>query len=144
VRGYPTHLGYAAIPDALSSEEASAVQPVPRLEAPPQPRRTPFDSAMNVVLQSTDRVLIESVRLALGAEGIDVVLNDESGAALPFVPVRVLVSSADFARAREIVRDLVPTAAASVVQPSARRIWNLVLLALVALLLVLCGNLLIG
>ena len=79
---------------------------------------------MNVVLQSTDRVLIESVRLALGAEGIDVVLNDESGAALPFVPVRVLVSSADFARAREIVRDLVPTAAASVVQPSARRIWT--------------------
>ncbi len=99
---------------------------------------------MNVVLQSTDRVLIESVRLALAAEGIDIVLNDESGAALPFVPVRVLVSSADFARAREIVRDLVPTAAASVVQPSARRIWNIVLLALVALFLVLCGNLLIG
>jgi hypothetical protein len=27
VRGYPTSLGYAAIPDALSSEQASALQP---------------------------------------------------------------------------------------------------------------------
>lgn len=57
---------------------------------------------MNVVLQSTDRALIESVRLALAGEGIDIVLNDESGAALPFVPMKVLVSGADFDRAREM------------------------------------------
>ena len=29
VRGYPTLLGYAAIPDALSSQQASALQPLP-------------------------------------------------------------------------------------------------------------------
>ena len=99
---------------------------------------------MNLVLQSTDRVLIESVRLALAGEGIEVVLNDESGAALPFIPVKVLVSNDDFARAREIVRDLAPAAESATPQPTGRRLWSLVLLALAVLLLVVCGNLLIG
>ena len=99
---------------------------------------------MNLVLQSTDRVLIESVRLALAGEGIEVVLNDESGAALPFIPIKVLVSNEDFARAREIVRDLAPSAESATPRPSARRLWSLVLLALAVLLLIVCGNLLIG
>ncbi|OLC85788.1 MAG: hypothetical protein DMD38_05540 [Gemmatimonadetes bacterium] len=99
---------------------------------------------MNLVLQSTDRVLIESVRLALAGEGIEVVLNDESGAALPFVPVKVLVSSVDFKRAREIVRDLVPTSPSSSVPRANRRFWSVVLLALAILLLIFFGNILIG
>ena len=99
---------------------------------------------MNLVLQSTDRVLIESVRLALAAEGIEVVLNDESGAALPFVPVKVLVSSVDFERAREIVRDLAPTPPSSSVAPANRRFWSVILLALAILLLIVCGNILLG
>ncbi len=99
---------------------------------------------MNLVLQSTDRVLIESVRLALAGEGIEVVLNDESGAALPFVPVKVLVSSADFERAREIVRDLAPTPLSASVPPVKRRFWSVILLALAILLLILCGNILLG
>ncbi len=99
---------------------------------------------MNLVLQSTDRVLIESVRLALAGEGIEVVLNDESGAALPFVPVKVLVSSADFERAREIVRDLAPTPPSAGAPPAQRRIWSVILLALAILLLILCGNILLG
>ncbi len=99
---------------------------------------------MNLILQSTDRVLIESVRLALAGEGIEVVLNDESGAALPFVPVKVLVSSIDFERAREIVRDLAPTAPSSSVPRANRRFWSLMLLALAILLLIFCGNILLG
>src|SRR5467141_2065671 len=99
---------------------------------------------MNLLLQTTDRVLIESVRLALAGEGIEVVLNDESGAALPFVPVKVLVSSTDLQRAREIVRDLVPTPPPSSVVRGGRRFWSVILLALAIFLLIFCGNLLIG
>lgn len=99
---------------------------------------------MNLVLQSTDRVLIESVRLALAGEGIGVVLNDESGAALPFVPVKVLVASADFERAREIIRDLAPAPLSSSVPPTRRRLWSVILLAAAILLLIVCGSLLIG
>jgi len=99
---------------------------------------------MNLVLQSTDRSLIESVRLALAGEGIEVVLNDESGAALPFLPVKVLVSSADFERAREIVRDLAPTPPPAGASLANRRFWSVILLALAILLLILCGNILLG
>jgi hypothetical protein len=106
--------------------------------------RDSLDSAMNLVLQSTDRVLIESVRLALIAEGIEVVLNDEAGAALPFIPVKVLVSDADFERAREIVRDLAPISPSASVAPRRRRFWNIILLVLVTFLLIFCGNLLLG
>jgi len=100
---------------------------------------------MNLVLQSADRVLIESVRVALVGEGIEVVLNDESGAALPFVPVKVLVSSADTDRAREIVRDFMPgPASSSAPPPSRRRLLSVILLVAAILLLIYCGNLLIG
>ena len=99
---------------------------------------------LNLVLQSTDRVLIESVRLALVGEGIEVVLNDESGAALPFLPVKVLVSSADFDRAREIVRDLTPAPPPSSVTPTRRRVLSVILLVSALLLLIYCGSLLIG
>ncbi len=99
---------------------------------------------MNLVLQSTDRVLIESVRLALVGEGIEVVLNDESGAALPFLPVKVLVSSADFDRAREIVRDLSLARPSSNVPPTRRRLLSVILLMAAILLLIYCGSLLIG
>ncbi len=99
---------------------------------------------MNLVLQSTDRVLIESVRLGLVGEGIEVVLNDESGAALPFLPVKVLVSSANFDRAREIVRDLSPARPSSNVPPTRRRLLSVILLVAAILLLIYCGSLLIG
>ena len=99
---------------------------------------------MNLVLQSTDRVLIESVRLALAGEGIEVVLNDESGAALPFVPVKVLVPNADFERARQIVRDLAPTPPSSSAAPTTRRFGRVLLLALAILLLIFCGSILLG
>jgi hypothetical protein len=99
---------------------------------------------LNLVLQSADRVLIESVRLALVGEGIEVVLNDESGATLPFLPVKVLVSSADFDRAREIVRDLTPAPPRSSVTPTRRRVLSVILLVSALLLLIYCGSLLIG
>src|SRR6266480_5941534 len=89
---------------------------------------------MNLLLQSTDRVLIESVRLALAGEGIEVVLNDESGAALPFLPVKVLVTSADYDRAREIVRDLTPAPPSSTVPPARRRLLSVMLLVAAILL----------
>ena len=99
---------------------------------------------MNVVLQSTDRVLIESVRLALAGEGIEVVVNDESGAALPFVPVKILVPSADLERAREIVRDFAPAPTSSGVPRTRRRFWSVILLVAAMLLLIFCGEILIG
>ena len=100
---------------------------------------------MNLVLQSTDRVLIESVRVALVGEGIEVVLNDESGAALPFLPVKILVSSTDIDRAREIVRDLMPAPpSSSALPPIRRRLLSIILLVAAILLLIYCGNLLIG
>jgi hypothetical protein len=99
---------------------------------------------MNVVLQSTDRVLIESVRLALAGEGIEVVLNDESGAALPFVPVKILVPGADLERAREIVRGFVPAPPSSGVPRTGRRFWSVILLVAAMFLLIVCGAILIG
>jgi hypothetical protein len=99
---------------------------------------------MNLVLQSTDRVLIESVRVALVGEGIEVVLNDESGAALPFLPVKILVSGTDIDRAREIVRDLMPAPPSSSAPPTRRRLLSVILLVAAILLLIYCGNLLIG
>ena len=99
---------------------------------------------MNVVLRSTDRVLIESVRIALAAEGIVAVLRDESGAALPFLPIAVLVSDDDFARAQDVVRDLAPTPTPVPVRPLARRVWRLVLAVLILGFIVVCGALLGG
>jgi len=98
---------------------------------------------MNAVLRTTDRSLIESVRLALEAEGIAVVLDQESGA-IPFVPVTVFVAESDFDRARQIVRDLAPPLTVVKDDQPSPRLWRVALIAIVILILILCGRIFIG
>jgi hypothetical protein len=95
------------------------------------------------ILTTTDRVLVESVRVALEADGIDVVVEGDAVTALPFIPLTVLVSDADTTQAQNVVRDLNATPA---VQSEGwrRRSARLALVALLILLIIACGELLIG
>ena len=98
---------------------------------------------MIVILTTTDRPLVETVRATLEASGIAVVVEGDAVTALPFVPVKVLVSNSDVAHAQELVGDLIRPA---VVRYGAAR-WHwarLVLAAILILVLMVCGNLLIG
>lgn len=96
---------------------------------------------MKTLLKSTDRALIENLRIALEAENIAVVVQEASSAALPFLPATVLVPDTEFSKAREIVAELVPAAAAIVVPSAApsRRIGRGLLLAAVILAIIACG-----
>jgi len=89
------------------------------------------------VLKTTDRSLVESLLIALDAEGIDALAN-ESG--LPFIPVSVsVVDEAEVERALAALRGLqvrnpesVPPA--SWFQPT----WRFALLVLLVATLILC------
>jgi len=89
------------------------------------------------VLKTTDRSLVESLLIALDAEGIDALAN-ESG--LPFIPVSVsVVDDAEFEQALAALRSLQARSPESVPQTSRfRRTWRFALLVLLAAVLVLC------
>ena len=94
---------------------------------------------MKAILRTTDRSLIESVRLALEAEGIAVVLDQEWGA-IPFVPVAVSVAEPDVERARQVIRDVVsPLTVVRDDQPSPR-LWRMVFIAIVIFVILLFGR----
>ena len=97
---------------------------------------------MRAVLRTTDRSLIESVRLALEAEGIAVVLDQELGA-IPFIPVAVFVAEADLDRARRIIRDLVPPLTVVKDDPPSPRLWRVAFIGVVILLIILLGRIFI-
>ena len=101
---------------------------------------------MKPVLRTTDRALIETLRLELESEGIAVALDPESaGAALPFLPVTVMVPDSALLRALEVARELAPTTLADTnARTPSRRLWQGILLALVLLALIVCGTLLVG
>lgn len=61
---------------------------------------------MKTILSTTDRALVESLRLALDAEGIPAVVQNDTGSPLPMIPVTVLVQDADYERGQAIARDL--------------------------------------
>jgi hypothetical protein len=61
---------------------------------------------MKSVLSTTDRSLVESLRLALEAEGIQAVVQNDAGSPLPMIPVNVLVQDADYDRAQSLARAL--------------------------------------
>lgn len=61
---------------------------------------------MKIVLSTTDRSLVESLRLALEAEGIQAVVQNDAGSPLPMIPVNVLVQDADYDRAQSLARGL--------------------------------------
>ena len=95
---------------------------------------------MKAILRTTDRSLIESVRLALEAERIAVVLDQEWGT-IPFVPVAVFVAESDVERARQVIRDVVsPLTVVKDDQPSPR-LWRVAFIAVVILLIIVFGRL---
>ncbi len=94
---------------------------------------------MKAILRTTDRSLIESVRLALEAEGIAVVLDQEWGA-VPFVPVAVFVAESDVDRARQIIRDLAPPLTVVKDDRPSPRFWRVAFIAVVILLIILFGR----
>ncbi|MEX2157195.1 MAG: DUF2007 domain-containing protein [Gemmatimonadales bacterium] len=59
---------------------------------------------MKPVLSTTDHALVENLRLALEAEGIAAVIQNDAGSPLPMIPVVVMVQDADFDRAKELAR----------------------------------------
>jgi len=97
---------------------------------------------VRAVLRTTDRSLIESVRLALEAEGIAVALDQELGA-IPFIPVAVFVAEADLDRARRIIRDLVPPLTVVKDDPPSPRLWRVAFIGVVILLIILLGRIFI-
>jgi hypothetical protein len=72
-----------------------------------------------------------------------VVVEGDAVTALPFIPLTVWVADADTARAQNVARDLNATPAARS-QGWRRRSARLALVALLILLIVVCGELLIG
>jgi hypothetical protein len=97
---------------------------------------------MKPVLRTTDRSLIESVRLALEAEGIAVVLGQELGA-IPFIPVAVLVAESDLDRARQIIRDLAPPLTVVKDDQPSPRLWRVAFIVVVILIIILFGRIFI-
>jgi hypothetical protein len=61
---------------------------------------------MKTILETTDRSLVESLRLALEGEGIDVVVLDVGVTSLPFVPIHVRVPDEDFELAMQVLSTL--------------------------------------
>ena len=94
---------------------------------------------MRSVFSSTDRSLVASVRLALEAEGIAVVVEESHGA-LPFVPVRVLVADSEYDRAQELIRDIAPRTSASYRPDWLPRAWSMTLIVIVILTIIVCGR----
>jgi hypothetical protein len=71
----------------------------------PQLKRDPLDCAMRTVLQTTDRALVEAVRLALEGQGIASVVQNDVGASLPFMPASIMVQDSEYDRARSVVKE---------------------------------------
>ena len=95
---------------------------------------------MKALLRSTDRALIESVRLALESGGIDVVLDQGSNSALPFIPVTIYASEANFEAAKRILRDLgAPALVVSQDRPWSDRTLRVLLIVVGILALFVCG-----
>ena len=87
--------------------------------------------------------MVETVRATLEADGIAVVVEGDAVTALPFVPVKVLVSDTDATAAEDLIQDLVRPVA--VAEGGSRKRWaRLALVALLFLLLIFCGSILIG
>ncbi len=89
---------------------------------------------MRQVLSTSDRSLVESLRVSLEAEGIDAVVTGDAGSGLPIAPVSVAVDGADYARAAAILEGLQRTPPQSwngvALSPRLLRVFLLTLLVL--------------
>jgi hypothetical protein len=93
---------------------------------------------VKAALRSTDHVFVESVRLALEAEGITVIREQASAAAMPFIPMTLLVADHDFDHAEQIIRELRPTHLNIVEhERPALRPWRIAFIALLVLTILL-------
>ena len=92
---------------------------------------------MREVLKTTDRSLVESLLIALDAEGMDALAN-ESG--LPFSPVSVsVVNDGELERALALLRGLQASSPESIPPASwFRRTWRFALLVVLVAVLVMC------
>ena len=92
---------------------------------------------MKQILRTTDRSLVESLRISLESEGIAASTSPPTDAALPFIPVSVAVlDDADYDRAVEILRSLQSTPSeawtGSSFSPRVLRVLVVVLLVILA------------
>jgi hypothetical protein len=95
---------------------------------------------MKQVLRTTDRSLVESLRLSLESEGIEASVSPAADAALPFIPVTVTVlDDADYDRAAEIVLSLQNTPSDAWTGSSfSPRVLRVLLVLLIAILAFVC------
>lgn len=93
---------------------------------------------MRTLIQTTDRSLVESLRVALEDAGIEAQVFDHAATSLPFIPVTVaIVHDEDVAAATEILRSQQQSARSSSTRPVVRRSTG-VLLLLLAVVTVMC------
>ncbi|HLZ45342.1 MAG TPA: DUF2007 domain-containing protein [Gemmatimonadales bacterium] len=62
---------------------------------------------MRTLVQTTDRVLVESLRVALEDAGIEAQVFDHMATSMPFLPITVVIlHDDDFQAASDVLRDL--------------------------------------
>ena len=87
---------------------------------------------MKTLIETADRSLVESLRVALEGQGIDVQVQDLGAASLPFIPIHVRVRDEDFALAKSTLQTLKRSSLAWETPRALRRTLQ-VLLAILAL-----------
>lgn len=94
---------------------------------------------MKRLVETTDRSLIEAIRLALDAEGIEAQILETGVSSLPFMPTVVrIVHDDDWDRAREVLQSLQAESPRPYRAPSSLRHARVALLALLSLVAILC------
>lgn len=93
---------------------------------------------MRTLIRTTDRSLVESLRVALEDAGIEAQIFDGTATSLPFLPVTVaIIDDADFEAAVEILRTMQQSRRSSKTSAVARLPLGLLIL-LVAVVTVMC------
>jgi len=93
------------------------------------------------ILSTTNLSLVESLLIALKAEGIEAHTTNESAAGLPFHPTQVFVlNDRDYYRAVNVVRSVRLATEPGLSARRRRRATQLIVLALIAVIAVLCAE----
>ena len=96
---------------------------------------------MREILSTTNLSLVESLLIALKAEGIEAHTTNESAAGLPFHPTQVFVfNDRDYYRAVNVVRSVRLATEPGLAARRRRRATQLIVLALVAVIAALCAE----
>ena len=96
---------------------------------------------MREILSTTNLSLVESLLIALEAEGIEAHTTNENAADLPFNPIHVfVVNDRDYYRAFNVVRSVRLAAEPGLSARRQRRAIHLLVLALVGVIALLCAE----